>query len=255
MDLGRIPDVGTSDDYYTVGAWRRFVEANSSVKPIEVPPIDVGKAALVLVDIQQKMVGRSVDPATSIRTEQRETPLETKRWRWIEEVAFPNSVRLLNAFRAHSRAVLHFAAGPQHPQGLDLPPSYRQLLQPAIKQAGQAVHWATPQYAFPPELSPREGEIFIRKRTRGGFTHTEAEGVLRALGVTDLVIIGGATEACVEATARGASDCGFNVFVVEDAVIPVTPLNQLASLAAIACFFGGVCTTGEVLEVLGQARA
>ena len=90
---------------------------------------------------------------------------------------------------------------------------------------------------------------------RSGFIHTQAEGLLRNLGVTDLVVVGGATEACVESTARDAADCGFKVVVVEDAVIPSTPLNQDASMIEIACFFGAVRTTNEVLEELGADAA
>jgi nicotinamidase-related amidase len=77
---------------------------------------------------------------------------------------------------------------------------------------------------------------------------------MRSLGITDLVIVGGATEACVESTARAAADCGFKVVVVEDAVIPGTPLNQDASMIAIACFVGAVCTTEEVVMQLGEAE-
>ena len=170
----------------------------------------------------------------------------------MDEVALPNTVRLLHAFRDRSRTVLHFATGPNLPQAQDLPLSYRLVLQPAIEQAGHAVYWDSPGYEFPERLAPIDGELVIRKRTRSGFIHTSADNVLRALGITDLVVVGGATEACVEATARAASDSGYKVYMVEDAVIPITPLNQQATMVAFASFFGQVVTTDDVIAAMGR---
>ena len=82
---------------------------------------------------------------------------------------------------------------------------------------------------------------------------TEAERLLRELGVTDLVVAGGATEACVESTLRDAADCGFKVICVEDAVIPASPLNQHATMITIARFFGAVRTIEEVLNEMRAA--
>src|SRR5262249_37286104 len=165
----------------------------------------------------------------------------------IENMVLPNIKKLLSFFRAHKFAVLHFAAGPQLPRAEDLPLTYRLLLMPGIKARGSTVHWGSPEFEFMPELEPLEGEFVIRKRTRSGFIHSDAARLLNSIGVTDLVFLGGATEACVESSARDAADCNFKVVVVEDAVIPTTALNQDATMISIACFFGGVMRTDEVV--------
>jgi nicotinamidase-related amidase len=241
---------------HRIGAWREYLDRHSPVDPIVIGALDVAHTALVVVDVQRKMADRSADPGASPRSSRvrndRASAEQSEHWARIEGVVLPNISRLLARFRALSRAVLHFAAGPQLPRGEDLPLSYRLILQPGIDASGSTVHWASPEYDFVAAVRPRPDELVIRKRTRSGFVHTEAEGLLRSLGVTDLVVVGGATEACVESTARDAADCGFMVVVVEDAVIPSTPLNQDASLIAIACYFGAVRTTDDVLAELDE---
>lgn len=238
--------------------WRAYLRESSTLVPLDLGPIEPSRSALVLVDIQRKMVDRHIDPAMSPRHARGKNavtlPAEQARRAWIEDVVLPNVERLLARFRALSRTVLHFAAGPQFPGAEDLPTSYRLLMKPVIDARGSAVTWSRPEYAFPESLRPIDDELVIRKRTRSGFIHTEAELLLRSLGVEDLVVVGGATEACVESTVRAAADCGFRVFVVEDAVIAETPLNQAASMIAISTFFGAVRTTDDVLADLEAPR-
>jgi biuret amidohydrolase len=251
----------TSLDSYRIGAWRDYLEAAEDSlgnRVLDIAPLDSARTALVLVDIQRKMVddsGAAMFPAgRSGRKAGWDGDVRSARWQRIRDVVMPNVGRLLGEFRRRGLHILHFAAGPQLPKGEDLPMSYRQLLMPGIKAFGSTVHWNDPRYDFPEELQPLDNEFVIRKRTRSGFIHTEAEGLLRALGITDLVVVGGATEACVESTARDAADCGFKVVVVEDAVIPATPLSQDCTMIAISLFFGAVRTTAEVLAELGSAN-
>ena len=244
-----------SSENYRIGSWREYLDSLGGPDGslvLDIPPLDPLHTALVLVDIQRKMVDPSVPsmlpPGPSDSNGQgggtaNLTPMQAR----IKDLVVPNVRRLLDEFRSRGLHVLHFAAGPQYPKGEDLPLSYRLLLMPGIKAFGSTVHWEDPRYDFPDYLQPLEHEFVIRKRTRSGFLHTEAERLLRGMGVTDLVVVGGATEACVESTVRDAADCGFKVIAVEDAVIPASPLNQDATMITIARFFGAVRTTEEVL--------
>lgn len=246
-----------SAETYRIGSWREYLDSlggpDGSLE-LDIAPLDSPRTALVLVDIQRKMVDHSVAPSMvpqgpSDAESQGDgnaklTPMQER----IRNLVVPNVLRLLEEFRSRGLHVLHFAAGPQYPQAEDLPLSYRQLLMPGIKAFGSTVHWNDPRYDFPDYLQPLEREFVIRKRTRSGFLHTEAERLLRGMGVTDLVVVGGATEACVESTVRDAADCGFKVIAVEDAVIPASPLNQDATMVSIARFFGAVRTTEQVLD-------
>jgi nicotinamidase-related amidase len=90
----------------------------------------------------------------------------------------------------------------------------------------------------------------------GGFTGTGADQLLRGLGVRTIVMVGGHTHACVEATARVAADLGYGVVVVEDAVINYLPLMHDAAMVNFASFIGRVTTTDDILsELTGDTAA
>lgn len=72
-----------------------------------------------------------------------------------------------------------------------------------------------------PELYQQPPEIAVLKRTSGAFQDTSLDSKLRARGVTEVVVVGMTTTTGVEATARPASDLGFNVTLAIDAMTDV----------------------------------
>jgi nicotinamidase-related amidase len=70
---------------------------------------------------------------------------------------------------------------------------------------------------FQVELAPLETEQVFDKHVTDAFTHTGLERWLHARGLLRVVIVGGASEHSVEATARSASNLGFTTRVVADA--------------------------------------
>ncbi|CAM5629422.1 hydrolase [Streptomyces avidinii] len=64
----------------------------------------------------------------------------------------------------------------------------------------------------------RPGDVLIVKHTVGAFQGTGLDGQLRALGVDTLVFGGLVTTMGVESTARAASDLGYEVEFVADAM-------------------------------------
>jgi nicotinamidase/pyrazinamidase len=89
---------------------------------------------------------------------------------------------------------------------------------------------------FHPDLHLPEGVAVVRKGTNGedgysGFTMrdpvsgetipTELEGLLREAGVSRVVVVGLATDYCVNATALDARRLGFHAAVVTDAIAAV----------------------------------
>lgn len=68
-----------------------------------------------------------------------------------------------------------------------------------------------------PQLEVRPGELIIRKTTCDAFYHTTLESVLRSCGVTTLLLMGFATDFCVDSTLRSAASKDFGVIVVADA--------------------------------------
>jgi nicotinamidase-related amidase len=72
-------------------------------------------------------------------------------------------------------------------------------------------------WAFHPDLKIADGETVIHKTTADAFYGTDLEKILRAGGIQSLLLMGYATDFCVDATLRNAASKGFEIFVVCDA--------------------------------------
>ena len=114
----------------------------------------------------------------------------------------------------------------------------------------------TPGVEIHPEVAPAAGEPVIEKAEPNGFLDTPLEETLRERGAGPLVIAGMMTCMCVDATARAASDLGFEVTVAADAVaapdlefggvsVPAASVNA-AFLAALADSYGEVLSADEI---------
>ena len=75
----------------------------------------------------------------------------------------------------------------------------------------------SPLGAFPPQLSPEDGDFVITKRYASAFFATHLAATLTSLGVDTLLIAGVSTSGCVRATALDTCQSGFLPFVVRDA--------------------------------------
>jgi nicotinamidase-related amidase len=107
-----------------------------------------------------------------------------------------------------------------------------------------------------PTLRPAEGEIHIVKRRYSGFIGTEFEIVLRGLGVSTLVLIGGLTDVCVHYTFADAHQRDYHVRVVEDCVGGSTPVRHDAALDAMEYLQAGARrSTAELLTALDRLAA
>ena len=108
-----------------------------------------------------------------------------------------------------------------------------------------------PGFADPVDgLAPRPDDIRVIKRTWGAFRGTDLEDRLRALGVTQVVITGVATNAGVESTARQAFEAGFNVTLPIDAMADLRPEAHAHSIDLVFPRLGETGTTADVLALL-----
>ena len=104
-----------------------------------------------------------------------------------------------------------------------------------------------------------EGEPIVYKHDPNAFLNTNLLGLLKSWEVERVVICGMMTHMCVDATARAASDLGFQVIVAEDAcatrdltfggtTIPAENVHK-AFLAALKSY-GKVMKSEEILAFL-----
>lgn len=75
----------------------------------------------------------------------------------------------------------------------------------------------TEGWALHSKLAVEPGERVIRKTTGDAFYRTTLESELRSLGITTLVLLGFATEFCIDSTLRNAVSKDFEVIIVADA--------------------------------------
>jgi nicotinamidase-related amidase len=154
------------------------------------------------------------------------------------EGAVASARRLLDSFRTAGEPVVHLR------HVWDAPDA--EFMRPG-----------TPGVEIHSEVAPSSGEPVIEKDAPNGFLRTPLEQTLRERGVERLVIAGMMTSMCVDATARAASDLGFDVTVAADAcaapdlefggvLVPAAAVNA-AFLAALADSYGEVASTDELV--------
>jgi nicotinamidase-related amidase len=103
-----------------------------------------------------------------------------------------------------------------------------------------------------PELNRQPTDHLVTKRTWGAFTNTDLEKYLRENGVTQVVIVGVATSAGVESTARHAHELGFNVALAIDAM---TDMDAEIHHNSVTRIFPRMSETGTTQQILDRLQA
>jgi len=155
--------------------------------------IDPRKTALVLIDLQQGIVGRPCAPHSGPEVVQ-------------------NAARLTAKFRALGATVVlvRVAFHPDAKDALRVPADVAAPFNPAALPA----NWAE----LVPELGSQPGDLLITKRQWGAFYGTELDLQLRRREVRTIVLGGISTNIGVESTARSAYEHGYAQIFVEDAM-------------------------------------
>ncbi|OON81341.1 isochorismatase family protein [Streptomyces tsukubensis] len=175
------------------------------------------KTALVVVDLQKGIVGLpTAHPAADV----------------VER-----SATLAAAFRAKGLPVVLVRVTGGAPGRTEGPAS----------SARPADDWAD----LVPELGRQDSDIVVTKLTWGAFYGTDLDLQLRRRGITQVVLTGIATSIGVESTARFASEYGYNVTVVTDAVTDMNEESHRNSVENIFPRLGETDTTDAVLKLLG----
>jgi nicotinamidase-related amidase len=187
--------------------------------------LDPQKTALVLIDLQQGIVGRPLAPRTSA-------------------VVVENAQRLTAQFRALGATIVLVRVTFQQDakDRLNLPADAPMQFNAAALSA----NWAE----YVPEITPQPGDLLITKRQWGAFYGTELDLQLRRREVRTIVLGGIATNFGVESTARDAYERGYAQVFVEDAMATFTAEAHEFVVKNIFPRIGQVRSTDEVLSAL-----
>jgi nicotinamidase-related amidase len=110
----------------------------------------------------------------------------------------------------------------------------------------------TPGHDFVEELTPRAGELVVRKYRSSAFWGTDLELLLRSNGIKTVVIGGCTTEGCVESTARDAMFNDLYVVIAVDCVASDDREQHEASLLLMRHRFD-MATADEIAAVWSAA--
>ena len=92
----------------------------------------------------------------------------------------------------------------------------------AVAAAGRFTD-GDPAAGIHPAVAPGPGDVVVIKRRVSGFTGSDLDVVLRALGAGTLVLTGIATSGVVLSTLRQAADLDYGLIVLADACLDADP--------------------------------
>ena len=216
------------------------------------PALDVDweRAALLVVDMQN--YGCNPDAGLGPMLRDRHPRIAGYYLPRLADTVIPNVTRLVAAFRLAGRDVVFTRHGPLVADGRDMIPRRRRR-DIAAREATELPalwHRGTFEHELIEQLEPMPGELVVDKNTSSAFNSTGIEWLLRNMGIGTLVVVGMATDMCVETTARDAADRGFDVIIVEDGSATFRERHHRAALSGFARVFGQIWTTDDVIAAL-----
>jgi nicotinamidase-related amidase len=197
----------------------------------------VGKPALIVVDIQQD--GAMPVEAAGI-----------PRMDGFEQLV-AGAERLVAAARQATIPVIFFQEA-HRPSGVDFGRELDGTEGPHCIEGEEGTGlW--------PTLRPQETDYFIAKRRYSCFFGTDLEILLKGLGVSTVVLIGGLTDVCIHYTFADAHQSDYYARVVEDCVLGSSESSHAASLNAMEYLQAGARRTSKEIisgfEELGSKRS
>ena len=184
--------------------------------------IDKAKTALVVIDLQNGIVGRTTAPYTS-------------------DSVVKNAAAIAEMFRNNNMPVFLVRVSPS--------PDNKDALHPLADTTWPA-QTPPPGYAdIVAELNQQPSDFVITKHQWGAFYGTELDLQLRRRGLTTIVLCGIATNFGVESTARCAYEYGYQQIFVEDAMAALSAEEHLYAVTKIFPRIGLVRKTEDVLQL------
>jgi len=104
--------------------------------------------------------------------------------------------------------------------------------------------------AVPEELAPAESDIVVINFDSSAFSHTDLDGMLRAMGVKQLVLAGIATNWVVESTTRYGAELGYDVTVLRDCCQGFTDELHDFAMEKTLPYYATIATSGEFVSAL-----
>lgn len=176
-------------------------------KPFDYPydgRLDASATALVVIDLQVDFLSET---GYFARMGYDPTPLRK---------ILPVVGRLISACRAAGVRIIQTRQG-YRADLADMTPYEKWRRKRAGLEGTDVLLRSSPGFEIVPEIDVRPEDIIIDKTCNGAFTYTDLEHVLRAQGISHLMMTGCTTDVCVHTTLREACDRNFQCLTIADA--------------------------------------
>ena len=183
--------------------------------------IDKEKTALVVIDLQKGIAGRTTQP-------------------YAADAVVKNAAALAEAFRQNGMPVFLVHVTPSA-DGKD---ALHPVADNAMPAFARQPDWAE----IVPELGPKPGDFLITKHQWGAFYGTELDLEFRRRGITTMALCGISTNFGVESTARFAYEYGYQQIFAEDAMSATSAEEHAHTTTKIFPRIGLVRKTEEILK-------
>jgi ureidoacrylate peracid hydrolase len=118
---------------------------------------------------------------------------------------------------------------------------------------GKLLTFGTWDFEIVPELAPQHSDAVIVKSRYSGFHGTDLDSVLRSRAIRNLLVVGIASNVCVESTIRDAYFLEYWPVMIADATMPAGSAEiQRATVYNVSTFFGWVTTAEDVATALRE---
>lgn len=214
-------------------------------EPIE---LTLQRSAVVIVDLQngyaspggyRDLAGKDIGPAVEVIAKAARIVVAAR-------AAGVTVVFLKNGWDAE----LKTSGGPTSPNWHKSNPL--KLMRGNPELAGRILTHGSWDYEFVDALRPAAEDFVVPKSRYSGFCGTDLDNVLRARDIRYLIVIGIASNVCVESTIRDAYFREYFCVFVEDATQQSGPrFIQDAVIYNVETFLGWVSTTDAVCRALG----
>ena len=185
--------------------------------------LNAKKTALVLIDLQNLVVGMPTVPHPASQVVDR-------------------SKKLAESFRSKGGVVVYVRVDVADFLSLPVDAPHRDPNAPPPPASASEI---APNAGF------QSGDLLITKRHWGAFAGTNLEQELKSRGVETVVLTGIATSFGVESTVRQGSGLGFAFVLVEDACSDISTESHQHAFGLIFPRLGRVRSTVEVIAALG----
>jgi len=210
---------------------------SSRMAPLVIDHLDPASTALLVVDAQVAFAGEASPLAA--RGVDLSGPTET----------VPRVVDLIDVAREAGLTVA-YTRSVRRADDRDGPTRAHRIL-PEIYREGEPICRAgSPDAAYVEGIDPAPDEYEVGKRRYDAFHGTPLESYLRIEGVETTLLCGFTTNVCVESTARGAHERGFDVVLVEDCCASFTPEMHASAVRNAELMLGTTATGDEVADLL-----